>query len=331
MPMSAARPTRLAVIGDIHDQWDDLDSELLLGLGVDLALFVGDFGNESVEVVRRIAELPLPIAAVCGNHDAWYSASEWGRKRCPYDRTREDRVRQQLDLLGPAHVGYSRLDIPDRPLAVVGSRPFSWGGPDWKNADFYREHYGVTGFAESCRRIAAAATDAPCDTLIFLAHNGPFGLGSERSSICGRDWKPGGGDYGDPDLSEAIVVARAAGKHVPLVTFGHMHHRLRHTRDRLRTAAIERDGTVYFNAACAPRHQPVPPDSAAPADIWRTFALVELGDRVREIAQLQLTGDGRLVRQQILYRQTAPASAEVLLAGRSAARVGALSRAGASG
>ncbi len=122
---------KIAVIGDIHDRWDDHDEAALQALGVDLVLLVGDFGNEAVGVVRSIASLSLPKAAIFGNHDAWYSATEWGIKKCPYDRTQEDRVQQQLDLLGVAHVGYSKLDFPTLNLTVVGSRPFSWGGSDW--------------------------------------------------------------------------------------------------------------------------------------------------------------------------------------------------------
>ena len=90
----------IAVIGDVHDRWDADDAIALKQLGVDLVLLVGDFGNESVAIVQSIAALDLPKAAVLGNHDAWYSATEWGIKKCPYDRTREDRVQQQLDLLG---------------------------------------------------------------------------------------------------------------------------------------------------------------------------------------------------------------------------------------
>ena len=40
---------KIAVIGDIHDQWEEEDGLALKSLGVDLVLFVGDFGDESVE------------------------------------------------------------------------------------------------------------------------------------------------------------------------------------------------------------------------------------------------------------------------------------------
>jgi uncharacterized protein (TIGR04168 family) len=95
----------IAVVGDVHDRWEAEDELALKYLGVDLVLLVGDFGNESVEIIRQIAAIDLPKAAILGNHDSWYTASAWGRKKAPYDRTKEDRVQQQLDLLGETHVG----------------------------------------------------------------------------------------------------------------------------------------------------------------------------------------------------------------------------------
>lgn len=80
---------KIAVVGDIHDQWEADDGIALQQMNVDLVLFVGDFGNESVEVVRMIAALDIPKAAVFGNHDAWYTATDWGRKKCPYNRKKK--------------------------------------------------------------------------------------------------------------------------------------------------------------------------------------------------------------------------------------------------
>ena len=244
----------IAVVGDVHDQWDEQDHLALKHLGIDLVLFVGDFGNESIEVVSKIASLDIPKAVILGNHDSWYTASPWGRKKAPYDRTKEDRVQQQLDLLGDAHVGYGRLDLPQFNLSVVGSRPFSWGGSEWKNSDFYRDRYNITSFAASTLRIVENAQNSPYDNLICIGHNGPLGLGDQPEDTCGRDWNPLGGDHGDPDFAEAIEKILTLGKSIPLVTFGHMHHSLRHRKDRLRTIINTSDtGAIYLNAACVPR------------------------------------------------------------------------------
>lgn len=254
MSVVADRPIRLAIVGDIHEQWNQDDQSALLALGVDAALFVGDFGNEAVEITRAIAQLPLPKAVILGNHDAWYTATPWGRKKAPYDQSREDRVQQQLDLLGDCHVGYGCLDWPELGVSVVGGRPFSWGGPNWSYREFYRERYGILDMLQSADHIATMAAQTNQPTLIAIGHNGPQGLGFEPESPCGRDWHPLGGDFGDPDLRLAIRTMQARHQPLALVAFGHMHHRLRHRKDRLReTHALDPYGTHYLNAAAAPR------------------------------------------------------------------------------
>lgn len=244
---------KIAVVGDVHDQWDSGDADALKHLGVDLILLVGDFGNESVQVVRAIASLDIPKAVILGNHDAWYTASDWGQKKSPYDHAQEDRVQQQLDALGVTHVGYSYLDFAELGLTVVGARPFSWGGQEWKNGDFYRDRYGINNFAESAARIVSSAQQVAHNTIIFLGHNGPLGLGDRAEDPCGKDWQPIGGDHGDPDFREAIAQTRLLGKTIPLVVFGHMHHHLRHTHKLRQAVYVSPEGTVYLNAARVPR------------------------------------------------------------------------------
>jgi uncharacterized protein (TIGR04168 family) len=294
--MDLQRTVKIAVIGDVHACWEPEDNLALQHLGIDLALFVGDFGNESVEVVRCIADLEIPKAVIMGNHDAWYTASPWGRSRCPYDREKEDRVQQQLDLLGETHVGYSKLDFPQLQLSVVGSRPFSWGGSEWKNKTFLRDRYGVNNFQESTAKIVAAASQATCETIIFLGHNGPFGLGDKPEDICGRDWEPLGGDRGDIDFTDAIATVRASGKKIPLATFGHMHHSLRHTKARSRKAVAVAEGTVYLNAACVPRIVDEQKER------WRNFSLVTLkNERVAEISLVWVAENYKVVSEKLLY------------------------------
>lgn len=288
----------IAVVGDVHDLWDNEDELSLKHLGVDLVLLVGDFGNEAVEVVRSVAALRLPKAVILGNHDAWYSATEWGRKKCPYDRQQEDWVQQQLDLLGDAHVGYGKLDFPGLGVSVIGGRPFSWGGSDWKHGDFYQSRYGVNSFAESTERIVAATRQATYETVIFVGHCGPKGLGAGAEDPCGKDWKPIGGDHGDPDLTAAIDQARQLGKTVPLVAFGHMHHQLRHTKERLRKMVeVDAAGTLYLNAASVPRIKPTDTGRI------RNFSLVTLkAGSVLQASSVWLDEQLAIVSESVLYR-----------------------------
>lgn len=294
---------KIAVVGDVHNQWEAEDAIALQHLGIELVLFVGDFGNEAVDVVSQIAAIDIPKAAIMGNHDAWYTATDWGRSRCPYDRKQEDWVQQQLDLLGEAHVGYGKLDFPELQLSVVGSRPFSWGGEAWKNAEFMAERYGVTNFAESIERIVAAANSTAYETIIFMGHNGPTGLGDRAEDPCGKDWQPLGGDYGDPDFAEAIAQTQALGKKIPLVTFGHMHHSLRHTKERLRNAiATNPEGTVYLNSASVPRI------IATETDRIRNFSIVSLEAGIVSQISLVWVGQDYTVRsEQLLYQRSEPA------------------------
>lgn len=296
-----ASTIKIAIIGDVHNCWDADDAIALKHLGVDLVLLVGDFGNESVEVVRSIAALDIPKAAVLGNHDAWYSATEWGIKKCPYDRTQEDRVQQQLDLLGEAHVGYSKLDFPALNLTVVGARPFSWGGSEWKNTNaFYQARYGISSFAESTDRIVQAASSSAFDTVIFVGHCGPKGLGDRAEDICGKDWSPPGGDHGDPDFADAIAATRKLGKTIPLVTFGHMHHQLRHTKQHQRVPIVDREGTLYLNAAAVPRI--VKTDT----NCHRNFSLVSLqAGAVVKASLVWLDQTLTLVSETVLYDSVA--------------------------
>jgi uncharacterized protein (TIGR04168 family) len=302
--MNQTKSIKIAVVGDVHHQWEPEDGEALKHLGVDLVLFVGDFGNESVEVVRAIAELDIPKAAVFGNHDAWYTATDWGRSQCPYDRTQEDWVKQQLDLMGEAHVGYGKRDFPELDITVVGSRPFTWGGSEWKYADFYRDWFGVESFEESARLIAGAAADADCENVIFLGHTGPTGLGEAPEDPCGRDWKPLGGDWGDPDFAEAIDRTRSKGKHIPLVTFGHMHHKLRHTKKELRKSlSVSAEGTVYLNAANVPRI------IDRERSKLRNFSIVLLESGVvSEVSLIWVADDFAVTLEQILYRRAESAT-----------------------
>ncbi len=293
------RLIKLAVVGDVHNQWDADDEIALKHLGVDLVLLVGDFGNEAIEIVQQIAALSLPKAVVLGNHDAWYTATPWGVRQCPYDRHKEDRVQQQLDLLGNAHVGYGKLDFCELGLTVVGGRPFSWGGSDWKNPEFYSSRFGINSFEESAARIAEAASRAAFDTVIFLGHCGPLGLGDQAEDPCGRDWQPLGGDHGDPDLAAAIAQTRLLGKRVPLVAFGHMHHQLRHTKHRLRTPIVASPKeTAYVNAASVPRIV------RQGNECLRNFTLVTLKDGwVSQVSLVWVNQDFILHSEEIFYSQ----------------------------
>lgn len=292
--------TSIAIVGDVHDQWSSTDAKALAALDVDLVLFVGDFGDEAVSIVRQVAAVSLPKAVILGNHDVWYTASKRDRKDCPYDRTQEDRLQQQLEALGDCHVGFGKLEVPECKVTVVGVRPYSAGGGRWRHRKFYRDRCNVHSFEESTARICATIDAAEHDTLIFLGHNGPAGLGNQVYDICGRDWKRNGGDYGDPDFAAAIASAKSSGYQVAFVTFGHMHHELRHDKTRLRKRlVVDEHGTVYVNAAQVPRVMDI-------NGYWRgSFTLVTLqGSLVHTVRLIWVDAAGDIVSEEYLYAAT---------------------------
>jgi uncharacterized protein (TIGR04168 family) len=236
----AAPPLRIAIAGDLHDQWHEGDQALLLALAPDALLVVGDLSDGRARIPRLLAELPLPTACILGNHDCGKDAS--GAK-----------LRRQLDLLGERHCGWRRLELSPPGLSVVGGRPGTAGGGHHLSKAV-QAVYGPVSLQESAARISAAALAAdPALPLVLLAHCGPAGLGSLAADPCGRDWKKPACDWGDQDLTLAIEQIRRQ-RAVPLVVFGHMHHRLKRQGGERRSFCLDRQGTIYLNTACVPRH-----------------------------------------------------------------------------
>jgi len=124
------------------------------------------------------------------------------------------------------------------------------GGDEFSFPEQLERNYGVKNLADSEERIWQAVERAAHDTLVFLGHNGPVGLGSSPTDPWGCDFKSGGGDWGDSDLANAIQRARASGRRVAAIVAGHMHM---HTRAGERTMHTVADGIPMRNAARVPR------------------------------------------------------------------------------
>ena len=132
--------------------------------------------------------------------------------------------------------------------------------------------------------------------MILIGHNGPFGLGDKPGAICGRDWKPEGGDYGDPDLQAAIAEIQSLDKNISLVTFGHMHHILKHPYGERRTIVDVQKDTIYLNAACVPRI------TKHSDEVRRSFSLVSLDQgNVANISLVWLDQNFAIYSNETLY------------------------------
>uniref|UniRef100_A0A7C9DIW6 Calcineurin-like phosphoesterase domain-containing protein n=2 Tax=Opuntia streptacantha TaxID=393608 RepID=A0A7C9DIW6_OPUST len=298
MAHSRSRSTRIAVVGDVHDDWDlEADAKALHFLQPDLVLFTGDFGNENVELVRSISELKMPKAVILGNHDCVFTRQ--------FSQKVKDGVQLQLECLGEDHVGYNRLDFPSLKLSVVGGRPFSHGGKQLCRKELLAMRYGVHNMEESAERIYAASRGTPEDHfLIFLAHNGPTGLGSNMDDICGKDWVYGGGDHGDADLAQALSRLKETTKYpMPLIVFGHMHKGLAYGGLR-KMLVIGADGTMYLNGAIVPRVR-----YTGSGGSIRAFTVVEFaGSEVNKIAEAWVSlnnGDTVLEEESVLFKMGA--------------------------
>ena len=136
-------------------------------------------------------------------------------------------------------------------LEVIVGRPHSMGGSTLSFAPQLAEAHGVRSLAESTEKLKRCVDDSTSRDLLFLAHNGPTGLGTRRTDIWGCDFRREEGDFGDEDLRLAIAHAVSRGKRVLAVIAGHMHHRLRGGGQR--NWVTRQDGILYVNAARVPR------------------------------------------------------------------------------
>lgn len=232
------------MVGDVHRWWRNADSIFLERSRPDLTMFVGDIGDEDVDMVRTLAELPVDKAVILGNHDAWQS---FGRKSVT------PKLRECLALLGEDHVAYAVREVPRGGISVIGARPFSWGGPSLRSPEIYDEIYGIHTMRQSAAAIVDAARNAMHRDLVILAHNGPMGLGSEPTDPFGKDFGKPGGDWGDRDLALAIQRIEGMGLRVRAVIAGHMHHKVVFPRGAERTRFLRRGETLFLNAAHVPR------------------------------------------------------------------------------
>ena len=252
---------RIAVVGDVHSYLDRVDVRLLDEAGYDLVLFVGDLAGlrlrSTLKVAQLIGTFRTPVLVVPGNHDAPNAvqllAEVLHNERLVRlaDRGIERRADAIADALGPAGLaGYSLHDLTTE-LQLVAARPHSMGGNALSFAPFLARRFKVQSLDDSARLLCDLVDQSRAANLLFVGHNGPSGVGGSRSDLWGCDFRAEEGDFGDPDLEVAITYARSIGKSVVGVIAGHMHRRLRGGGER--TERLQRNGTLYLNAAQVPR------------------------------------------------------------------------------
>lgn len=249
---------QLGVVGDLHTHWDGVDLQQFAATDYDLLFFTGDLGggskDSSLRMARLMAQLQQPALVMPGNNDT-FDMAELAAELAHQQGLNQ--LRELADIHTPHHepinlCGYSehRIQVGNRIISLIAARPHSMGGPSLTFPDFMSATYAVTSLDESLLRMKELVEDAAGE-IIFLSHNGPTGLGEREHDMWGCDFKEGGGDWGDPDLAEAISHAKAIGKSVLAVVAGHMH--LRTKQGVVRPWLTDTNNTLHINAARVPR------------------------------------------------------------------------------
>ena len=257
----------IGVIGDMHHCWDATDVSYFDGSDYDLLLFVGDLGGYThrggLAMARAMSDLRMPALMIPGNHDGVHvlqlvsELSPHAKSlRRNLGRYQQRRCSQLDRCLGSIELGgYSlhKYEFRGERLNVIVARPHSMGGPHLAFKNHLRSRFGVHNLEESAAKICALIDESDDAPLVILAHNGPSGLGSSSSDIWGADFNPKLGDWGDPDLRQAVDYAHEQGKDLRVVVAGHMHLTTR--KGKRRPWCVEREEVRFINAARVPRHR----------------------------------------------------------------------------
>lgn len=257
-------PSRIALIGDLHSAWDDRDAAYFSQSDYRNILITGDLGNSGrrngVKIATSLARIERDTLVMPGNNDVEDYAAivaelhyQAGRSELLAgllsSRRSSDLRKHRVQICG---YSVHPISLENLEVTVIAARPFAMGGNQLSFANALSDLFDVNSLEDSSRRLKALVDAAETEHLVFLAHNGPRGLGHEPHSPFGRDFHPDAGDWGDVDLEEAVAYSRSRGHKVLAVVAGHMHWSTRVGGER--TWRVERDGVLYINAARVPRH-----------------------------------------------------------------------------
>ena len=264
---AGAQAATLGVIGDVHLFWDADDVAFFNASGYDMLLFVGDLAAytqaRGLWVARSLSRLRVPSICIAGNHDglhAFQLGAEILRGAGPFRdalcRGQNWRCKLLARALGRVSLlAYTRrrMVLSGLALNLIVCRPHSIGGRRPACLRYLTDRYGVDSMEASSTKLKALVDQCDDAPLLFLAHNGPHGLGDRADSIWGCDFRKREEDWGDRDLEDAITHARDSGRTVLATVAGHMHRKTK--AGRTRPGQVEREGTLYVNAAEVPRHR----------------------------------------------------------------------------
>lgn len=265
----AVQAATIGVIGDVHLHWDDEDIAFFNAGGYDLLLFVGDLAGytqiRGLRVARALRKLDVPAMCIPGNHDGLHAfqlgaeiAPRAHRFRNAFCRGQTRRCRNLDRALGHVEMlAYSRRRVAPGgvPLNIVVGRPHSIGGKRPACIRYLEQAFGVDSMETSTAILKSLIDQCDDAPILFLAHNGPSGLGDRADSIWGCDFRRKEEDWGDRDLEEAVRHANRKGRKVLAAVAGHMHRKTK--SGKRRPGQVQKDGILYVNAAEVPRHRTI--------------------------------------------------------------------------
>ena len=254
---------KIAIIGDVHGFWNENDTDYFNSSDYDYILFTGDlrsFSEKEDSVAKRISRLRKKSFLIPGNADTsslFQLAGETFRIQFLIQMSKEKqkkRIEKMKDALGEIELcAYEKRLLQKNSISVnlIVLRPFAMG-VYLSYAPILKKQFGIHSIEDSKERIKQVIDSCQEESIVFLGHNGPFGLGSDLTSLWSSDFTKEPLDYGDVDYSFAIDYAKSKGKKVLAAIAGHLHHKINGTKLE-RNWLSKLENTHYINAAKVPR------------------------------------------------------------------------------
>ncbi len=254
---------KIAIIGDVHGFWNERDTAYFNQSDYDFILFTGDlrsYTESEASVAVRISALSKKSFVIPGNTDTsnlFQAAGEIFQNDFlikGFSLTQNIKIERMKKSLGNIQLSAYEshlLSKEKNSLNLIVLRPFAMG-VNLSYAPILKKRFGIKSLQDSKERYKQLVDESSEDSIIFLGHNGPFGLGSEATSLWSSDFTREPLDWGDTDYRYAIDYAKSKGKKVLAAIAGHMHHKIRgkKTEREWHSSILS---TSYINAAKVPR------------------------------------------------------------------------------
>ncbi len=254
---------KIAIIGDVHGFWDARDTAYFNQSDYDFILFTGDlrsYTESESSVANRISPITKKSFMIPGNTDTsnlFQAAGEIFQNSFlikGFSLTQNIKIERMKKSLGNIQLSaYESHLLSNEKISItlIVLRPFAMG-VNLSYAPILKKRFGIKSLQDSKEKYKQLIDESSEDSIIFLGHNGPFGLGSEITSLWSSDFTKEPLDWGDTDYRYAIDYAKSGGKKVLAAIGGHLHRKIKKTKLE-RNWHFKTQETNYINAAKVPR------------------------------------------------------------------------------